>query len=92
MTPEQRSQALRDGEDAALALDKLPIDAAKQAIKDEWGKAVDRGTREDLWNELKAMERVHARLWSMIQGAKSAAYEIKQDEQAKTSVKDPYVP
>lgn len=92
MTPDQRSQALREGEDAALALEKLPIDAAKQAIKDEWGKCEQYAAREDLWNELKAMERVHARLWSMIQGAKIAAFEIKQDEQVKTSVKDPYVP
>jgi hypothetical protein len=91
MTPDQRAQALRDGEDAALALEKLPFDTVSQAIRDEWAKAEDYKTREDLWYEQKVVERVKKRLWSMIHTAKAAAIETKQDEQAQATKRtDPY--
>ncbi len=91
MSPEQRSQALHDGEDAALALEKLPLGPTRQSIMDAWAKAENADVREQLWHELKALERITGRLWSMINGAKSAAYEIKQDEMASTQKKaDPY--
>lgn len=91
MTPDQRSKALRDGEDAALALEKVPFDVVAAQIRDEWAKAEDYKTREDLWYEQKVIERVRGRLWSMIQNAKAAAIEIKQDEQALTTKRmDPY--
>jgi hypothetical protein len=93
VTPDQRSQAIRDGEDAALALDMVPFDAVAATIRDEWAKAEDYKTREDLWYEQKVIERVKKRLWSMIHGARGAAIEIKMDEQnLKPKKADPYVP
>ena len=93
MTPDERSQALRDGEDAALALEKLPIDAARQSIFEEWAKSGDEkdyAKREDLWHELRALERVKGRLWAQIQGAKMAAHEIKADQENLNRKDDPY--
>lgn len=95
MTLDERSQALRDGEDAALALEKLPLDAARQSIFEEWAKSAgekDYAKREDLWHELRALERVKARLWTMINTAKMAAFEIKSDKETLTRKVDPYVP
>lgn len=91
MTPEQRSQALHDGEDAALALEKLPLLPVRQSIMEAWAKAESAEVREQLWHELKALDRINGKLWSLINGAKAAAHEIAAEQEQPKRI-DPYAP
>jgi hypothetical protein len=90
MTPEQRTKALRDGEEAVDFYDAHPFETARQQIHTAWAKAQTLEKREELWFELHALDRVVGVLTGIAQVAKGAALEIKAEEAAAKG-SDPYV-
>jgi hypothetical protein len=91
MTPDQRFQALRTGEQAAEYYETWPFQAARDSIMQAWSRAETTEAREALWFEYQALARVSGRLLVAGQNAKVAAIEIKQDEQSQTVKEvDPY--
>lgn len=81
MSPEQRTEALKAGEQAALAMEQVPFGSVRLAIYQAWKKAETVEARESLHSEINALDRVVNRLWLHIRDAKAAAHEMAVEAQ-----------